>query len=87
MNVDRTLNGLLKLAIAVAVIGGGALAAVAVMERMAAGEFRAGDAELTATLVRSACIHFCHPRLMVECGQDPEPTADQMIDFCLAALA
>ncbi|WP_407338141.1 TetR/AcrR family transcriptional regulator [Methylocapsa polymorpha] len=53
---------------------------------MAGGEFRPGDAGLAAILVRSACIRFCHPRLMVECAQDPEPTVDQMIDFCLAAL-
>jgi AcrR family transcriptional regulator len=54
---------------------------------IAAGEFKAGDSELAAILVRSACIRFLHPRLMVECAQDPEPTLDQMIDFCLAALA
>ncbi|WOJ90486.1 TetR family transcriptional regulator [Methylocapsa polymorpha] len=58
-----------------------------IRQGMAAGEFKAGDAELAAILVRSACIRYCHPRLMVECAQDPEPTTDQMIDFCLAALA
>jgi AcrR family transcriptional regulator len=51
-----------------------------------AGEFHAEDCELAAILVRSACMRFCHPRLMVECAQDPEPTIDQMIDFCLFAL-
>lgn len=50
------------------------------------GEFHVEDCELAAILVRSACIRFCHPRLMVECAQDPEPTIDQMIDFCLIAL-
>ena len=50
-------------------------------------EFAVGDCELAAILVRSACIRFWHPRLMVECAQDPEPTLDQMVDFCLAALA
>jgi AcrR family transcriptional regulator len=50
------------------------------------GEFHVEDCELAAILVRSACIRFCHPRLMVECAQDPEPTIDQMIDFCLVAL-
>jgi hypothetical protein len=54
---------------------------------MAAGEFRAGDPELAAILVRSACVRFCHPGLMVQCAQEPEPTIDQMIDFCLAGLA
>jgi AcrR family transcriptional regulator len=58
-----------------------------IREGMAAGEFRAGDPELAAMLVYSACIRFCHPRLMAECAQDPEPTIDQMVDFCLAALA
>ena len=38
MNADRALNGLLKLAIAVAVIGGGALAVIAVLDRVATGE-------------------------------------------------
>lgn len=50
------------------------------------GEFRVGDPELGAILVRSACMQFCHPRLMLECEQELEPTVDQMIDFCLAAL-
>ncbi|WOJ89775.1 TetR family transcriptional regulator [Methylocapsa polymorpha] len=58
-----------------------------ISQGMAAGEFRTGDAELAAILVRSACMRFWHPRLMVECALDPEPTTDQMIDFCLASLA
>ncbi|WP_245257440.1 hypothetical protein [Methylocapsa acidiphila] len=58
-----------------------------IAQGMAAGEFRGGDAELAVILVRSACIRHFHPRFMVECAQDPEPTTDQMIDFCLAALA
>jgi AcrR family transcriptional regulator len=58
-----------------------------IAQGMAANEFRNGDPELAAVLVRSACIRFCHPRLMVECAQEPEPTIDQMVDFCLAALA
>jgi len=57
-----------------------------VAQGMTANEFRAGDSDLAAILVRSACIRFCHPRLMVECAQEPEPTIDQMVDFCLAAL-
>lgn len=54
---------------------------------MAAGEFRTGDAELAAMLVRSACMRFCHPRLIAECAQDPEPTIDHLVDFCIAALS
>jgi AcrR family transcriptional regulator len=53
---------------------------------MAAGEFCPGDAAITARLVNTACIRFCHPRLMVEYSQKPEPTLDQMMGFCLAAL-
>ena len=66
MNVDRTLNGLLKLAIAVAVIGGGALAAVAVMDRMAASERAAErrallqrNAELNASAVAPGSVLAC----------------------------
>ncbi len=50
------------------------------------GEFHVEDCDLAATLVHSACIRFCHPRLMVEWAQEPEPTLDQMVDFCLIAL-
>ena len=53
---------------------------------MAAGEFRPGDAALAARLVNTACIRFCHPSLMSENEQEPEPVLDQMVDFCLAAL-
>jgi AcrR family transcriptional regulator len=51
------------------------------------GEFTVADCELAAILVRSASIRFWHPRLMVEWAEEPEPTLDQMVDFCLAALA
>jgi AcrR family transcriptional regulator len=53
---------------------------------MASGEFAKGDARLAAQLVHTACIRFCHPRLMVECADRPDPTSAQMVDFCLAAL-
>jgi hypothetical protein len=53
---------------------------------MASGEFPAGDAALASRLVTTACIRFCHPRLIVEYEQEPEPTIDQMIGFCLAAI-
>jgi hypothetical protein len=53
---------------------------------VAAGEFAPGDPELLAGLMQTACIRYCHPRLMVECGEDTEPNSDLMIDFCLAAL-
>jgi AcrR family transcriptional regulator len=53
---------------------------------MEAGEFRRADPGLAAKLVCCACIRYCHPRLMVEFADNPEPTSDQMVDFCLAAL-
>jgi AcrR family transcriptional regulator len=53
---------------------------------MAGGEFHPGDAALAARLVNAACIRFCHPRVMVEYEQEPEPVLAQMVDFCLAAL-
>jgi AcrR family transcriptional regulator len=53
---------------------------------MAAGEFHSGDAALAARLVNTACIRFCHPRLMAEYEQEPEPALDHMLDFCRAAL-
>jgi AcrR family transcriptional regulator len=52
-----------------------------------AGEFRPGDASLAAHLVTTACIRFCDPRLVADCDQTPEPTLDQVIDFCISALA
>ena len=54
---------------------------------MAAGEFRAGDAELSAICFVCACIRSRDLRLMVESVQDPEPATGQIINFCLAALA
>jgi hypothetical protein len=53
---------------------------------MASREFPAGDAMLAARLIKTACIRFCHPRLIVEYEQKPEPTLNQMIGFCLAAI-
>jgi AcrR family transcriptional regulator len=46
------------------------------------GEFHVEDCELAAVLVRSACMRFFHPWLTVNCAQEPEPTVDQMVDFC-----
>jgi AcrR family transcriptional regulator len=53
---------------------------------MKSGEFAAGDAKLAARLVHTACVRYCHPRLMVECAERPEPSSAQMIEFCLNAL-
>jgi AcrR family transcriptional regulator len=53
---------------------------------MASGEFQRGDAALASRLVNTACIRFNHPRLIEEFEQEPEPTSDQLIGFCLTAL-
>ena len=57
-----------------------------IVEGMATGEFAPGDPVLATRLVHTACMRFCHPRLMVECAGKAEPSIDQMVDFCLAAL-
>jgi AcrR family transcriptional regulator len=54
---------------------------------MVSNEFPKGDAALASRLVNTVCIRLCHPRLIVEYEQEPEPTLDQTIGFCLAALA
>ena len=51
------------------------------------GEFAVDDCQLAAILVHGACVRFWHPRLMMEWSEGPKPTLDQMVDFCLAALA
>lgn len=53
---------------------------------VASGEFAPCDVPLTAAVVNKATIRYCHPRLLVECADDPVPTLDQMVDFCLKAL-
>jgi AcrR family transcriptional regulator len=54
---------------------------------MASGEFSTGDAKLMARLVNTACVRFRDPRLIVEHKDEPEPTLDQMINFCIAAIS
>jgi len=53
---------------------------------MQSGEFACSDPGLAARLVHTACVRYCHPRLMVECADRPEPTSAQMLEFCLRAL-
>jgi hypothetical protein len=66
MNIDSALNGLLRLAIAAAIIGGGALAVVVVLDHMAtdqkAAERRAllqRNAELNASAVAPGSVLAC----------------------------
>ncbi|SFK21784.1 TetR/AcrR family transcriptional regulator [Methylocapsa palsarum] len=53
---------------------------------MSERKFAIGGADLTAILIQSACMQFCHPRLIAEAAQAPSPPIDQMIAFCLAGL-
>lgn len=54
---------------------------------VASGELSTGDPSLSAILINTACLRYSDPRLAVEYEQAPEPTIDQMIDFCLLALS
>lgn len=50
------------------------------------GLFKVGDPARAARCVKSAMVSFCHPQLLEDCADFPEPTPDQMMSFCLAAL-
>jgi Tetracyclin repressor-like, C-terminal domain len=54
---------------------------------MESGEFPARDTALMARLVNTACIRFRDPHLVVQYEPETEPTLDQMIGFCLAAMS
>jgi AcrR family transcriptional regulator len=49
-------------------------------------EFQVQDCGRQAVFVRAACIQFYDPRLMVDRSEEPQPTVDQLFDFCFAAL-
>ncbi len=49
-------------------------------------EFHVEDCGRQAVFVRAACIQFYDPRLMVNPAEEPEPTVDQVVDFCFSAL-
>lgn len=57
-----------------------------VVDGISGGEFSARDPVLTARCIHTAMIRYSHPRLMIECATFPDPSPDQMVDFCLAAL-
>lgn len=57
-----------------------------IADGMESGELPRGDAKRAARLVHTACIRFCHPRLLVECADQPGPSREEMVTFCLAAL-
>jgi AcrR family transcriptional regulator len=53
---------------------------------MASGELSQIDATFATCVINTACIRFRDPRLIVEHENEPEPTLDQMIGFCIAAI-
>jgi AcrR family transcriptional regulator len=52
---------------------------------MQRGEFRSGDARRAGRCVQTSMMPYVHPTL-VACGAAKQPTLDEMVDFCLAAL-
>jgi AcrR family transcriptional regulator len=90
---DRKLHDLIEAAIAAnwAIMRRHTERMAAILEQiiasgMASNEFPKGNAAIASRVVNTACIRFFQPRLIVEYAQEPEPTLDQMIGFCLAAL-
>lgn len=63
-----------------------AIMAQVIADGMAAGEFRQGDPATLARCVHCSVMRFCHPQLIVECADIPEPTLDKMIEFIMAGL-
>jgi AcrR family transcriptional regulator len=63
-----------------------AILAAIVAEGMSRGEFRDGDARRAASCVLAAMIRYLHPVLTAGCGTVSQPTADDMVEFCLAGL-
>ncbi len=63
-----------------------ALLARVVADGVASGEFRALDPVAATQCVRTAMLRFQHPLLMAQCERFPGPSADEMIDFIMAAL-
>ena len=61
------------------------LAAI-VADGMQSGEFRKGDAQQAGRCVHTAMTRYLHPTLIVECAAIGQPTPEEMVDFCLAAL-
>jgi AcrR family transcriptional regulator len=57
-----------------------------VADGIGTGEFRPGDPQVMGPCIRAAMMRFCHPGLLAQCADIPLPTAEQQIDFVLAAL-
>jgi AcrR family transcriptional regulator len=57
-----------------------------IRQGMVAGEFRTRDTGIASIVIRSVCLKFCNSRSVSEDAQHTEPTIDQVVEFCLAAL-
>jgi AcrR family transcriptional regulator len=58
-----------------------------ISQGVAEGAFHVEDLEIAAMLVRSVCMRFCDPRLIEDQVDNARLNLDQIIDFCIAALA
>ncbi|WP_244641953.1 TetR/AcrR family transcriptional regulator [Chelatococcus reniformis] len=52
----------------------------------AAGEFTTPDTHVASHCVMTAWVRFCHPQLIAQFVEKPEPTREQMVEFVLAAI-
>jgi AcrR family transcriptional regulator len=57
-----------------------------IADGIASGEFAVADARIGARCAQVALIRFFHPRMLVECAGEREPTLDQQIAFVMRAL-
>lgn len=57
-----------------------------IADGMASGAFAVRDVAATTRCLHVALIRFFHPRLMLECAHETNPTLEQMIEFVLRAL-
>ena len=67
----------------------GLAVAKVIAEGVEAGQFRAGDIEITAKCLCMAMCRFFDPQKIAEYADkpDPTPTLDQMIDFVVGAIS
>ncbi|KPF70776.1 hypothetical protein IP69_09355 [Bosea sp. AAP35] len=63
-----------------------ALISGVIKEGLANGEFRAIDPVEATQCIRTAMLRFQHPLLMEQCQRIPGPSAEDMIDFIMAAI-
>jgi AcrR family transcriptional regulator len=57
-----------------------------IADGIASGEFVIENARLGSRCAQIALLRFFHPRMLVECAGEPEPSLDQQVDFVLRGL-